>query len=456
MTDFRIRPGPGVARPYRFPTTESHTLSNGMRVFIAPLRRLPAATVLFLAPAGGEEERFDDAGLASLTALGLSEGTTQRSASALAASFEQLGGEMFSGAEWTHAACGTTVLASRLDATLALMAEAVQLPLFPADGVDRLRQERLAELLQQQTEPRGLADDLLLESCFLPGDRRARPLAGDMTTVARHAPEHVRLFHQLRYAPADSVLIVTGDVDVEGVVRQTTEVFGGWQTSPEYRKPGFVNGMTNAAVPARRIRLLHRADAPQSEVRVGHISLPRTHPDFHAAAIMNAILGGLFNSRINLNLRERHAYTYGAFSAFDWRRKASLFSASTAVQSEVTGPAVREILAEVERIREVPVSSDELSLARDYLIGVFPLRFETTATIADAIATRIAYDLDPSYYDTYREKIGRVEADDVRRVAKTHLDPDLLQIVVVGDAGVSASSLDAIGAGAIERIDPAT
>ncbi|MBL8958238.1 MAG: insulinase family protein [Gemmatimonadetes bacterium] len=441
------RPGPGAPRPYHFPATESHLLANGLRVLVAPLHRLPAATVLLLTPAGGEVEGADTAGLAGLAAPALLEGTRHRDTNAQAAAFEQLGGEAFSAVEWTHADCGTTVMSSRLDATLGLLAETVMEPALPSAGVARLREERKAELLQQQAEPRGLADDLLLASCFDAGDRLSRPLGGDMAGVTACTEEMVREFHRARYVPRGSVLIVAGDVPVDAVVRRTEATFGGW----EDRALASHAGRSRTAPPAR-VRVLHRPDAPQSELRVGHASVPRTHPDFHALAVMNAILGGLFNSRINLNLRERHAYTYGAFSSLDWRRDASVFSASTAVQSEVTGPALREILHEITRIREAPVAAEELSLAVDYLTGVFPLRFETTAAIADALAMRIGFGLEASYYDTYREHVRAVDAAAVLRVAQAHLHPDRLQVVVVGDARVVEPALNDLSLGAIERV----
>ncbi|MBL8980692.1 MAG: insulinase family protein [Gemmatimonadetes bacterium] len=441
------RPGAGAPRPYQFPATAAHTLANGLQVVVAPLHRLPAATVLLLVPAGGEAEAADHAGLAALTAPALLEGSRHRDTNALAAAFEQLGGEAFSSVEWTHADCGTTVLSRRLDATLGLLAETVIEPALPTEGIGRLRDERQAELLQQQAEPRGLADDQLLASCFDAGDRLSRPLGGDMPRVAACTDAMVRDFHATRYVPHGSVLIVAGDVDVDAVVRRAEATFGGWtgQGTPAPARQ-------ERAVPPGRVRVLHRPDAPQSELRVGHASVPRTHPDFHAIAVMNAILGGLFNSRINLNLRERHAYTYGAFSSFDWRREASVFSASTAVQSDVTGPALREILHEIQRIREEPVAADELSLAVDYLTGVFPLRFETTAAIADALAMRIGFGLGASYYDAYRDRIRQVDAAAVQRVAQAHLHPERLQVVVVGDATVVEPALDGLSLGAIERV----
>jgi zinc protease len=164
---------------------------------------------------------------------------------------------------------------------------------------------------------------------------------------------------------------------------------------------------------------------------------------------MNAVLGGLFNSRINLNLREEHGYTYGAFSVFDWRRLQSAFEVSTAVRSDVTADAVREVLKEIDRMRDDGASESELSLARDYMTGVFPIRFETTEAIADAIAMREAFGLEDDYYDTYRDRVAAVTSDDVLAVARRHLEQARLQIVAVCDPAAVESALGSLGGGPI-------
>jgi zinc protease len=148
---------------------------------------------------------------------------------------------------------------------------------------------------------------------------------------------------------------------------------------------------------------------------------------------MNAILGGLFSSRLNLNLRERHGYTYGAFSTFQWRRHAGPFIIATAVRNDVTVESIREVLSEVNAMREELVSDDELSLAINYLSGVFPIRFETTAAIASALATLAIYGLPSDFYDSYRDKISAVTRQSVLNAARKYLRVDELEIVVVGD-----------------------
>jgi zinc protease len=186
---------------------------------------------------------------------------------------------------------------------------------------------------------------------------------------------------------------------------------------------------------------VHKPEAPQSELRVGHVGLPRKHPDFFPTLVMNAVLGGLFGSRINLNLREQHGYTYGASSYYDWRRGPGPFVVSTAVQSEVTTPALTEIFLEIDRIRGETITDEELTLARDYLEGVFPIRYESTAAIASALATLVIHDLPADYYDTYRKNVHNVSADAVLQAATEHLHPSELQTVVVGDAEMIQGSL---------------
>jgi zinc protease len=202
-----------------------------------------------------------------------------------------------------------------------------------------------------------------------------------------------------------------------------------------------------SAAPARRVRALHivsKPEAKQSEVRLGRVYLPRNNPDYHASVVLNAVLGGLFMSRINMNLREKHGYTYGAFSSIEWRRQAGPFVVATAVESDVTAPATREAISEVERIAAERVSDDELSLATSYLAGVFPIRYESTEAIASALAGMVRYGLDASFYDAYRDKVRAVTSDEVLRVARKHLDASVMQLVVVGDLDLIRSQLEAL------------
>jgi zinc protease len=268
--------------------------------------------------------------------------------------------------------------------------------------------------------------------------------------IERLSRDEIVKYHDTFYRPDATALMMVGDIDVETAVRIASTHLGDWVgTAPPVTEPPAAQ---RHAEP--RVHLVHKSDAPQSEVRVGHIAIPRFHPDYFPVVVMNAILGGLFSSRLNLNLREQHAYTYGAHSAFDWRRAASPFEISTAVETAVTADALREIVAEFTRIREEPVSDAELSLAISYLVGVFPIRFETTAEVAGGLANVEIFRLPSNYFDTYRERVSAVTAQDVLRVAHTHLDPARLQVVVVGDADAIRDPIAALGLGPITVYDP--
>jgi zinc protease len=170
---------------------------------------------------------------------------------------------------------------------------------------------------------------------------------------------------------------------------------------------------------------------------------------------MNAVLGGLFSSRINLNLREAHGYTYGASSYFDWRRQSGPFVISTAVQSEVTAAAISETLKEIDGMREREISEDELTLATSYLEGVFPIRYETTSAIAGALANMVTFGLPEDYYDTYRQKIAAVTTGDVLEAARKYVRPEELQVVVVGNPDLIREGIEALPVGSLSIRDPA-
>jgi zinc protease len=203
------------------------------------------------------------------------------------------------------------------------------------------------------------------------------------------------------------------------------------------------------------VHVVAKPDAPQSELRVGHVGLPRRNPDYFPVVIMNAVLGGLFSSRINLNLREVHGYTYGAHSYFDWRRQRGPWMVATAVESDVTQPAALEIIKEIDRIRAERITAEELSLATSYLDGVFPIRYETTAAIAAALASLVVYDLPDDWYDAYRDQVRSVTSDDVLEAARKHLHPEMLQMVVVGNPASVRDRLEGTAFGPVRMYDTA-
>jgi zinc protease len=432
-----LRPKPGPARSYRFPQFKDEKLPTGIRLITAPVAKLPLVTVLVLVDAGATSEPRGKEGVAALTAAGLLEGTTKFDGAELAEKFEQLGTSLESGADWDSAFLKITVLSNKLEEAIRLLGDAISSPVFPEREIERLKAERLAEILQLETEPRGLADEKFSEFLYDDESRYSRPDEGSTESVSSLTRGDVEQFYRSNYNSGGTTVIVAGDISSENARKLVLEAFRKW--------PGGSSGHHTLSGKARRNRqsthIVNKPDASQSELRVGHVGLPRKHPDFFPALVMNAVLGGLFGSRINLNLREAHGYTYGASSFYDWRRGPGPFVVSTAVESEVTAPALREILMEIDRIRGEKISAEELSLARDYLEGVFPIRYETTAAIASALATMAIYDLPSDYYDSYRMNIHNVSDDAVLKAAKAHLHPELLQTVIVGDAATVRNSL---------------
>jgi len=425
-----LRPKAGPARSYRFPEFQEDVLPNGIRLITAPVSKLPVVTVLVIVDAGSTNDPPGKEGVAALTAGTLLEGTTELDGAELAEKFEQLGTSVESGADWDSAFAKMTILGDRAEEATTLLGHVLSNPTFPEREVERLKGERLAEILQLESEPRGLADEKFSEFLYAPDSRYSRPDEGSTATVTGLSRSDVEAFYRARYRTELTTVIVVGDMSRANARALITKAFRDWPS-------GSAEGRRLVATPKTVKRSLHivdKADAPQSELRVGHVGLPRKNPDFFPTLVMNAVLGGLFGSRINLNLREVHGYTYGASSYYDWRRGPGPFVVSTAVQSEVTAPALREILNEIDRIRSDRITDEELSLARDYLDGVFPIRYETTGAIASALATLTIYDLSPDYYATYRENVRSVSVDAVLDAAQKHLHPDRLQTVVVGHA----------------------
>jgi zinc protease len=387
--------------------------------------------------------------VANLAAHALLEGTSRLSGAELTERFERLGAGLQAAADWDTATVSMTVLASRLAEALALFGEVLLDPAFPEREVERLRAERLAELLQLRTEPRGLADEMFARFVYDPASRYARPEDGGAEAVSALTRADVEQFYRARYRPRGSTLIIVGDVAVADAQALARRVLGDWQGEAPAPDPV-------ADAPARRTRAVHvvqKEDAPQSEIRLGHVGLPRSHPGYFPVLVMNSVLGGLFSSRINLNLREAHAYTYGAFSGFEWRRGAGPFLVSSAVRSDVTAAATREVLLEIERMRAASVREDELTLATSYLDGIFPIKYETTDAIARALAALVVYELPADYFDTYRANIRQVTIMDVLHAADRHLHPDELQLVVVGDPSAVREPLEQLDFGPLTVYD---
>src|SRR6185436_8262540 len=361
---------------------------------------------------------------------------------------ERLGASIHADAGWDALSVSADVPAARLGKALELVAEVLLRPTFPAPEVERLRDERLNDILQAEADPRRRAEQAFAATIYSPSSPYHRPSGGLRETVERLTPAHLRRAYERVLDPRRAALIVAGDLGGQQLLPLAERLFGGWTASAD---DASAKAVDDSAASARRVvHVVHRPGSVQTEIRIGHRGLTRRIPDFHAVSVMSAILGGLFNSRLNMKLREEKGYTYGASAGFDLRRGRGPFTARAAVNTEVTVPAIVESLYELDRMREAPVTDAELTAARDFLMGVFPLRFETPGPVAGSLAGLFIHGLPDDELDRYRGAIEAVSADDVLRVARAHIRPEAAAIVLVGDADQFGTALEAAGVGPVE------
>lgn len=447
------RPKPGTPRPYDFPGVTSTKLDNGLTILVADLPGRPLTGATIVLPTGSVDEPPDEGGAAVLAARALTEGTERYDAVGLTEASERLGASLHADSGWDATSISVDVPTTRLGPALELLAEVLLRPTFPADEVDRLRDERLNDLLQAHADPRRRADEAFIETIYAPEANYHRPSGGTKETVERLDAEVLRRAYARTMDPSRATLIIGGDLGGQDVVAMVRDLLGDWAAPTTFgASNGGVGGriVDTAAANERRIRVIHRPGAVQTEIRIGHPGLPRRIPDFHAVSVMSAILGGLFNSRLNMQLREAKGYTYGASAGFDMRRGAGPFSARAAVNTEVTIPAVLDTLAELERMRDTPVTDAELTAARDFLVGVFPLRFETAGAVVGALGGLAVHGLPLEELIDYRRRIESVDVDAIAAAARDHLQVDRAAIVLVGDADAFGAALEAAGLGPVE------
>ncbi|MFW6330742.1 MAG: M16 family metallopeptidase, partial [Gemmatimonadota bacterium] len=328
---------------------------------------------------------------------------------------------------------------------MALLADVVRRPAFPRGPVERMSDEQLADILQRKKEPRALASDAAAHFIFDDGVPYARPIRGADASVRELGPDHLRAFHDERYRAGSTALVVTGQMDLEAARDAAREHFGDWRGEPAPAPDFDVRPRSEGAV----VHIVHRPGSVQSEIRLGHVGVERRHRDYFPLLVMNTILGGAFTSRLNISLRERHGFTYGARSAFEFRRRPGPFTVDVAVASDVTGRAIEEAMKEIGQLREDGPTREELDSARDYLHGVLPLRLQTTSALAARLAGLAVFDLPADYFQHYRDHIAEVTGEEVHRVAREAVRPEAMALVVVGDAEQIEEPIRALGMGEI-------
>jgi zinc protease len=438
--DRTTAPLPGAPRPYRFPHVTRLTLDNGLRVLVTENHNAPVVAMRTLLHSGGDHDTTEKAGLASMVADLLDEGAADRDAMKLAEDVGLIGAALGTGADWDASYVSVDVLSRNIDPAAAILADVVRRPMLPADGLERVRTERLTDLVQQRDEAGMIAGKRFANLLYGKGVY-GNSLSGSPESVAGLTLDDIVAFYKAHYVPNNCSFIVAGDVTTDHAVELAKSLFGDWQRGP---RPDPAVATPSAAAPSR-IYLIDRPQAVQSEIRVGHIGVARSTADYFGISVMNALLGGVFNSRINLNLREKHGYTYGARSTFGFRRQAGPFVVAAPVRNEVTRDAVTELFNELRRIRTGDIETQELDDTKNYMMGVFPATVQSSGEVASRLVDMEIYGLADDYFDHYRENIGAVDRDEIARVANKYIDPDNSIVVIVGNASEIRESLGDLG-----------
>ncbi len=447
--DRNAPPEPGAIRPFDFPDVDRRRLGNGLDLRVARMTRLPMAHARLFVRAGEGALKPDRAGLSVLAGDALEGGTKRRSGTDLAEALEGIGARLGVSTGWAGTSVSLSCLADRLEEGMGLLAEAVREPDFPEEEVARTREQQLALIRQRAMDPSARASDAACRRYFEPGIPYARPQVGTAESVAPLGRNALRGYADACWRPEGGGLVLTGDLDPDEMESLADRVLGDWTGAPALEDDFEVAPRTRE----RRIWLVDRPGAVQSELRVGHVGVARDTPDYFALRVLNALFGGTFTSRLNLNLRETHGYTYGVRSRFSFWTRPGPFEVSTSVGTDVTAPALRAIVDEMETLVADGPTEDEVRAARDYIAGVFPLGLETVGQVASQITSAVIHGLPEDYFDTYRDRIRGVTAEAAAEAGRRHIRPDELQLVVVGAADQVQGPLEELGLGPVERVD---
>jgi predicted Zn-dependent peptidase len=442
-------PETGPPPELRLPPIQKRQLSNGLPVWIVELHEVPVAQVNLLVRTGGADDPQRRFGLSNMTAAMLEQGGGTRTALQIADEIDYLGADLSAGSGMDSSVVRLHVPVARLAEALPVMADVALRPTFPADELDRVRQERLTDILQARDDPPAIAAAAFARVLFGVNHRYGTPAAGTAEVIKTFTPDDLKSFYASAYRPDNATLIVVGDVTPDRVLAQLESAFGAWKApaggkAHQPLAPG-------EQAPARTIYIVDKPGAPQSQIRIGGIGVPRATPDFFPLQIVNTILGGSFTSRLNNNLREVHGYAYGAGSAFDMRADGGLFYAAAGVQTDKTSEALTEFFNELNGMLK-PIPADELARARNYVALRFPGAFETTMDMSRRLEDMLLFRLPDDYFSKYVQNIQAVSAADVQRVAQKYILPARSTVVVVGDRKVIEPGIRALNLGQIRNM----
>ena len=441
-------PKPALSRRLTLPVPQSFRLANGLTVLYTERPGLPIASANLVVRSGSELNPIDRPGLANFTAAMLTDGTTTRSALQIADETARLGASLSASSTMDASQVTLRSLKNNFAPALALMADLVLHPSFPQEEIERQRKSRLGSLAQQRDSPGTVANTVMAAALF--GNRHPYGFTelGTEKSIQTMARDELTAFWKQNYVPNNAALVVAGSITGAELKPLVGGAFGAWQPGTPAKPASAIPATTSA-----RLIIVDKPGAPQSQVRVATVGAPRSTPEYPQMQVLNEIVGGLFSSRINMNLREEHGYTYGAFSRFVYRRAAGPFYVSTGVRTDVTAPSVSEIMKEVKRMNDAPITTEELTLARDSIVRSLPAQFETSGSAASVLSNLYVYALGLDYYARFPGSVTSVGRESVQGVARKYLAPDRMIVVVVGDRAKIEAELAKLNLGKMEFRD---
>ena len=432
-------PRPLPSREVKFPPYEIRTLANGMRVLTILHHEQPVVTMRLLVGAGAAEDPQGKAGLSGLLGNLLDQGTNTRTAQEIADQIDTIGGALGTGSGSDLSFANVVVMKDSFGVAMELLADVVRNPKFDAEEIDRQKQQAISSLQVSATDPDFVASTLFDRLVYgfhpygLPGNGTPETLAG----IGR---EDLLAYHRRYFVPNNMILAVVGDTTNEEAFAMAEKVFGGWPRS-ELTMPKPID----PPAPTRRIVVIDKPDAVQTEIRIGQLAIPRNHRDYLAWDLAVKILGGEGANRLHQVLRSRRGLTYGASAEAQAMKQAGDYVAETDTRTETTGEALRLAVDEFSHLQRDRVSERELGDAQAFLAGTFPLTIETPNEIATQVLNAVFYGLPLSEIATFRERVQAVTPDDIQRVAQAYIRPDRLSIVLVGNARAFVPQLRALG-----------
>jgi zinc protease len=421
-------PKPGPESKVKFPSYYEKTLPNGLKVIVIENHEQPIVYVSFVVKSGSTYDG-ELPGLASVTAELLTKGTKTRSATQIAEEIDFVGGSLNATASWDATNVSVLVLKKYLGVGVDILQDVVLNPTFPEEEIERVRTQRLASIKQSKAEAGYLAGVRFSKELFA-GHPYANESGGNEESIQKMKRDDLVKFYQTHFIPNNSFIIFAGDITPSEALPLVEKYFGGWKKGKNPHK----EFQTVKDVNQTKVVIVDKSGAVQSAIRIGHLGIDRKNKDYVKVYTLNTLLGGYFNSRINMNLRETHGYTYGASSFFDARIYPGPFIVSADVRNEVTDSSIAEVIKELKRIIDEPVPEDELKMAKDYIVGSFPLQIETPAQVASRVMTIEIYGLPKDFYDRFREEVKKITAKDIQETARKYLHPDKLLIVVSGNS----------------------